>query len=56
LASIFQQAGAAKAGNKISLATLNSLSKRYGMNMTNLLAMIDGKGDTKEGMIKYKGG
>ncbi len=55
LASIFQQAGAAKTGNKISLATLNSLSKRYGIDMSNLMDMIDGKGDSSKGTIKYKG-
>jgi hypothetical protein len=40
LASIFQQAGAARAGNKITLSTLQSLSRRYGIDIEELKTMM----------------
>ena len=56
LASIFQQAGGARAHNKITLATLESLSRRYGINMDELKSYIGwGKGGTEDGLVKYKG-
>ncbi len=55
MASIFQQAGGAKAHNKITLATLNSLSKRYGIDVPNLMLMIEGQGDTNKDVVNYKG-
>lgn len=54
LASIFQQAGGAKAHNKITISTLNSLSKRYGIDVPELMLLIEGKGDTNKGTVKYK--
>ncbi len=55
MASIFQQAGGAKAHNKITLATLNSLSKRYGIDVPNLMLMMEGQGDSNKGVVNYKG-
>jgi hypothetical protein len=55
MASIFQQAGGAKAHNKITLATLNSLSKRYGIDVPNLMLMMEGQGDANKGVVNYKG-
>lgn len=55
MASIFQQAGGAKAHNKITLATLNSLSKRYGIDVPNLMLMMEGQGDVNKGVVNYKG-
>lgn len=55
MSSIFQQAGGAKAHNKITLATLNSLSNRYGIDVPNLMLMLEGQGNVNKGIVNYKG-
>lgn len=55
LSSIFQQAGGAKAHNRITMSTLNSLSRRYGIDVPELMALMQGEGDLKKGTVKYKG-
>jgi hypothetical protein len=55
LASIFQQAGTARAGNKITLSTLQSLSRRYGIDIEELKATMGWGGkDSENGLVKYK--
>lgn len=55
LSSIFQQAGGAKAHNRITMSTLNSLSRRYGIDVPELMALMQGQGDVNKGTVKYKG-
>lgn len=55
LSSIFQQAGGAKAHNRITMSTLNSLSRRYGIDVPELMALMQGEGDLNKGTVKYKG-
>lgn len=55
LSSIFQQAGGAKAHNRITMSTLNSLSRRYGIDVPELMALMQGQGDLNKGTVKYKG-